>query len=57
MQRHKLKCTANFAWTCWKRANALHGKNESLSFNHQTAGGKFSFFANAIFNYLKNKIQ
>jgi hypothetical protein len=50
--------------TCWKRADAPHGKNKSLSFGHQTACGKIlilritiSFVSNAIFNHLKIKIK
>jgi len=50
--------------TCWQRADAPHSKNESLSFSHQTAGGKIliftiSFFSNAIYlkiKYNKNKM-
>ena len=26
--------------TCWRKADALHGKNESLSYSHQTTSGQ-----------------
>jgi hypothetical protein len=45
-----------FFLTCWKRADAPHGRNKSF---HQTADGKslflrivISFFSNVIFNYI-----
>ena len=59
-------CPEGIHYTCWKRADALHGKNSSLmNFIHPKTpsvktlflGKAIHLFSNTIFNYFENKTK